>query len=478
MSRAVLFSPGIRKEVRALLPTWVASVAAIFAAAVIPEVGFSRFPSFIFLIGMLALGAQSVGHEYTHRTLPVFLSLPSDRGHLLLKKFAVLIIMLLTLSALGWLILFRDPEFVRDVDSRLLVVVALAAFFLAPWLTMICRNSLAGIVFSIALPAMLLIAGDLIGLAIYGVGGGALVDHFKFAFLWRGLLILCAVAAVSTWRMFARLEAVDGRGADIQAPEWLLGDSSARSLAPLRRHHPYWLLAKKELRLQQMTFVVVVIFAGGWAALTGLARLTNHLPLIPVDAIAVLYFAILTILIGSLASAEERQMGTLEWQTLLPIAAWNQWTVKMAIVFGLVLLLGIVLPAVVMGTSGAPRQLFLMGKFIFLVTTISVYVSSLSTSGVRAMVATLPATIGVVAFVNLLAFVAARFGMHILSGPGGHALLNPILWAGFLVVALRYAYLNHRSMERDVRRVAFQITVLVGYLVISVLATAFVVRST
>ena len=119
-----------------------------------------------------------------------------------------------------------------------------------------------------------------------------------------------------------------------------------------------------------------------------------------------------------------------------------------------------------------------MGGRVFLVTTISVYVSSLSTSGVRAMVATLPATIGVVAFVNLLASVAARFGMHIVSGPGGHALLNPILWAGFIAVALRYAYLNHRSMERGIRRVAFQIIVLVGYLVISVLATAFVVRST
>jgi len=73
MSLSLTLSPAVRKEVRALLPTQIASIAAIFAAAIVPEVGFSRFPSFIFLIGVLALGAQSVGHEYTHRTLPVFL---------------------------------------------------------------------------------------------------------------------------------------------------------------------------------------------------------------------------------------------------------------------------------------------------------------------------------------------------------------------------------------------------------------------
>jgi hypothetical protein len=204
MSAWMPHSPGVTKEIRALLPTWLASIAAIFAATVVQEAGYSRFPSFAFLLGLLALGAQSVGHEYTHRTLPVFLTLPTDRGRLLLNKLTVLIVMLLTVSALAWLMLFRDPAFVKHVDSRVLVVGMAAAFFLAPWLTVICRNSHAGIVFSIAVPAVLLIAGDLIGVARYGIGGGALIDDFKFAFLWRGLFIVCTVAAVSTWRMFER----------------------------------------------------------------------------------------------------------------------------------------------------------------------------------------------------------------------------------------------------------------------------------
>jgi hypothetical protein len=436
----------------------------------VQEAGYSRFPSFAFLLGLLALGAQSVGHEYTHRTLPVFLTLPTDRGRLLLNKLTVLIVMLLTVSALAWLMLFRDPAFVKHVDSRVLVVGMAAAFFLAPWLTVICRNSLAGIVFSIAVPAVLLIAGDLIGVARYGIGGGALIDDFKFAFLWRGLFIVCTVAAVSTWRMFARLEAIDDRSADIQAPEWLLGNVSARTPVPLRRHHPYWLLARKELRLQQMTFVVVVIFAAVWAALTLLARFTRHLPLIPIDAMAVMYFAILTILIGSLASAEERQMGTLEWQTLLPLASWKQWLTKLAIVFGLVGLLGILLPAIVMGKLNRPMQLLSIGGFILVVTTISLYVSSLSTNGVKAMVVTLPAVVGLIAFVNIFSSVAYRFGIRTAAGLVTKPVLTAALVAGFITVALRFAYLNHRSVERRVERVLWQTGLLAASLVVGLVA--------
>lgn len=466
-----LFSPSVAKEIRALLPTWLASVVAVFAAAVVPEAGYSRLPSFAYAIGMLALGAQSIGHEYTHRTLPMLLSVPSDRRRLLLNKLAVLMIMLVTLGALAWFMLFRDPDFVRRVgiDPGVPVVAAVAAFFLAPWLTMICRSSLAGIVFSIAVPALLLIAGDLIGLAMYGVGGGALIDNFKFAFLSRGLFVVCAVAALAGWRMFGRLEAIDGTGAALQAPEWWLGDASARTFAPLRRRHPYWLLVKKELRLQQMTFVVVIIFTAAWAGLTLLARLTEHLPLIPLDAIALLYFAILTILVGSLASAEERQMGTLEWQTLLPIASWKQWMIKTAIVFGLVLILGILLPAIVMGMSRRPMEFVSMGGFIIFVTTISLYVSSLSTSGVKAMALTLPAILAVLSFVPI---VQRSMGRREVRSIFEHETLAIALFAGFIGLTVRYAYLNHRSSERGVKRVFAQPTVLMAYLVLALMAVS------
>jgi ABC-type transport system involved in multi-copper enzyme maturation permease subunit len=472
MSGTVL-SPAVVKEFRALLPTWFASAAAIVMAAFIQEAGYSRLPSFAYAIGMLALGAQSIGHEYTHRTLGGLLSLPTTRHRLLLNKLAVLFSMLLMLSALAWLMLFRDPGFVRVArfDLRVLVGAAVASFFLAPWLTMICRSTLAGVVFTIVVPALLLIAGDLIGLTIYGSAGAAQIDEFKLAFLWRGLFLVCAFAAFSTWRMFGRLEAIEGRGADVETPRWLGGEVAA--LPRLRRHHPYWALVKKELRLQQLTFVVVIIFAGTWATLTALARLTNHLPLIPIDSVAVLYFAILTILIGSLASAEERQLGTLEWQLLLPAAGWKQWIVKVGVVFGLVFVLGILLPGIAFGPHVLrdTRAWMTFAAFITLVTTISVYVSSLSTSGVRAMVMTLPVTLGVVWLFNFLTWLASR--VLTVQGPRTvpmwrtDTVAGAAVFTGFVALALWYAYLNHRSAEFRLQRVLLQSGTLAGYVAVT-----------
>ena len=70
--------------------------------------------------------------------------------------------------------------------------------------------------------------------------------------------------------------------------------------------------------------------------------------------LTVLYSSVLALLIGSIASAEERQLGTQEWQQLLPMASWKQWALKVGTAIGLSLLLGVALPAVILlKTTGA-----------------------------------------------------------------------------------------------------------------------------
>jgi hypothetical protein len=203
-----------------------------------------------------------------------------------------------------------------------------------------------------------------------------------------------------------------------------------------------------------------------------LARLTGHLPLIPIGAIAVLYFALLTILIGSLASAEERQMGTLEWQSLLPIAGWRQWLIKTGVVFALVLLLGIVLPTIVMG--GGQSYSIPLAAFIVFVTTISLYVSSVSTSGVRAMVMTLPGMAALLLFVQIVVAVIERvLGLPVREYLfDTHVLDISVVLACFIALILRYAYRNHRSSERSAKRLLTQASGLAAYLVLALLVIA------
>ena len=51
--------------------------------------------------------------------------------------------------------------------------------------------------------------------------------------------------------------------------------------------------------------------------------------------LSVVHLALVPILAGALASAEERRLGTLEWQVLQPTATWKQWLVKATVVIAL-----------------------------------------------------------------------------------------------------------------------------------------------
>ena len=110
-----------------------------------------------FAFGSVALGAQSFGHEYTHRTLGLLLSQPIDRRRLFLYKVAVLSVMLVTLTATT-LVMYH--ELLRRAASphtepAMLVLAAACGLFVAPCLTMLCRSTLAGVVFTIAIPGLL-----------------------------------------------------------------------------------------------------------------------------------------------------------------------------------------------------------------------------------------------------------------------------------------------------------------------------------
>ncbi len=112
--------------------------------------------------------------------------------------------------------------------------------------------------------------------------------------------------------------------------------------------------------------------------------------------LTMLYGGLLAILMGSLASAEERHLGTLEWQTLLPSPAWQQWAVKVGVMFGLALLLGVALPALLGHAIAGAREYPGRGcggqvvPIMLLLTASSLYLSSLCKSGVGALVLSFP----------------------------------------------------------------------------------------
>jgi hypothetical protein len=307
-----------------------------------------------------------------------------------------------------------------------------------------------------------LLAGDVLGVALYGSGAGTPIDEIRLAVVWWGTLAVCAVGAVSTWATFMRLEAIEGAGPAISLPRWF------RDPGRVRPRHPLWLLAKKEIHLQQMTLVI------GFRGL-------------PLGPLTMLYLLLMGVLVGSLASAEERQLGTHEWQTLLPMAAWQQWAVKVGVAWGLALLLGMGVPLALTQIAALPDNFRLpirawreFSFAIVVLTTGSLYVSSLSPSGLRAMALVLPVGLGASVLDQAVSWAAAPTVRRIASGlePGwlSESMLRAAapyvpfaLGAGFVVLLLPFAYVNHRSAERSWPRIRRQASWIAAYLVVTTL---------
>jgi hypothetical protein len=159
---------------------------------------------------------------------------------------------------------------------------------------------------------------------------------------------------------------------------------------------------------------------------------------------------------------------------LQPIAAWRQWLVKVAVTMTLALLLGFAMPALLIGDGPGVGLLSVAGNLstvIVLLVAGSLYLSSLSNSGVVAMAWTLPA--GMVALI--LGQAAGRitlraFGVP-LDDPDTIVFLVRTVTALLVPLLLWLAFRNHRSLERRVQTALGQLA-LVGVAGTAALALA------
>jgi hypothetical protein len=480
------------KELRALFPPWMACALAIVAIGLIGDPRLYALGLVASAFAAVALGALSIGHEYTHRTLALYLTQPARRGQLLLIKLGVLTPMVIALSALAWIAILRPLQVHSATGARgwgdgwphmvVILLPMLCGLFVAPLLTMLCRSPLAGMVFAVMVPVLVGLTAQILAILRFGWATTAVEDSrdFTSAVFWWGMVGVCSVAAVFNWRMFHRLEAIDGPDQDLQLPTAWSRSATPVASGPAHRH-PVWLLVKKELRIQQMAFAVAGLYLIAWATLSLLRSIVPEMngprqgP--PVGAMALLYSALLALLIGSLASAEERQYGTVEWQILLPMASWQQWVVKATSAIILAVLLGIVWPtllAYLHPSSDDIRSNGWSAGTVMSLTAFGLYVSSLSPSGLKALLLSIPGICVAVALVGFLpteigrALFTLRWGRTIAaSGTAAHL----TLWlafavaAGFFALVLYFAMLNHRSSERGFARAWPQAIWMCGYLI-------------
>jgi hypothetical protein len=475
------------KEVRGLGPTWLIAAALLVAVGFIetgldtvldvqqPRTG-ARQLTVLFYVGACALlGALSIGQEFTDRTLAGLLAQPAARSSVLLHKLGVVAAMLLALGGLAWAYGLTPLAVARawpelSPTGRVLVTVlpVLGGVLLPPCLTLLTRSALAGCVFSIALLLPMLIGSQAAVSWLYGDAATLAQANTRILDIFvHTMLAVVVLSALLMWRLFMRLEAIEGRGLELHLPAWLF--KPRVHLAAARSARSVWQqMLGKELHLQQITFVVSGLYVAAWLAVVLVGESLFPTRRAGYMTVATLLHAgAIPLLAGSLASAEERQLGTLGWQVLLPIAAWRQWAVKAAVVLVLSLGLAIGVPAILYALFasglGPVRLGWPPAAAIAAVATVSLYASSLSTNGVRALLAaSLPAIVGVVFVATWMpvAWDLPNAAWAVLYAASA-AVFAWLLWLGMK---------NHGSAERGAKRVLKQVAALGAVAVVAVLA--------
>jgi hypothetical protein len=453
-----------RKEVRALAPWWAGIVVTVLGATFLAlgSPGHGLFPMAMLLAhvaGCAALGALSIGHEFSSRTLGQLLALPVDRRVLFGLKtiVAAAFIGLLFLASYGVLAANRGFPVYRAHNAMLAYVYApaIAGLALAPLLTMLCRGPLAGAVFAIALPAL----------------GASFAAAFDIGFRtgWRVFTGVAVAGFALSWLVFQRLSIVDGPAA-VENPMRLFNrpmprvdDTNARSTTG------GWVrqLLAKELRLQLMTFVVSGLFVAIWAIFT-IARITDpHSVYTGSYVMSGFHGVVIAVIAGAVAAAEERHLGAREWQVLQPVPSSRQWMLKACVALVVALALAIGLPLLLQAIEPAPDdQAFEWIQVLGVValTSAGLYISSISSTGLRAALASLPLIIGFLLVAAILLDPFARAVRQdarsaaewlvsattmtsrtaiLLKGAAGA--LAALVFCGFLI---RLGLVNYRSADR------------------------------
>jgi len=369
-----------RKELRALAPLAAASAGVILAAGLAGFRELEGIALVVYFAGSAAMGATLIGHELQGPLLGPLLAQPITRALVLRVKYLAGALAIAALGAIALWAGLLDHLTSREQSSpRVLVLLVMAtALFVAPWLTMLTRSALAGVVGALVSPVVLM---GLLALLRFDQGS-------MFRSVAVGMAILSAVAAVRGWRLFTRgFEDAPTAAGQIHFRLPRLRDARARTGSP-RRFGTLTELAAKEIRLHQLPIALAGLYVAAgiivWLTDTAPANVDPRLP--PVTE---LYGGMTALLIGAMASAEERHMGTMPWQVILPVPVRRQFLVKTVVALALSAALTSGIPALLALTTKDPIRSIEVLPFVpamLGLTLIALYVSSLFASSLRAFV--------------------------------------------------------------------------------------------
>lgn len=424
----------IKKEVRALFWPWCAVVIAGASPMILPH-DYAEPMSFLsFFLGIPLLATLSIGNEFQHRTLSLWLTQPLSRVQLWGEKMMLMCCAALSAALIsGAVMLFVTWPHMHPTYKLAAIVYVLVTVASATLWTLAARSTLG----ALALFSGLLFLGSLFSggfSAPPGPGQPLQVVPSLAATLTIIPAGLC-LAAFMLWlgaRKLARFELAGGTAdgdllmaGPVLMPEGLAGWFRARPAGALLN------LIRKEFRLLRLLWVIELLVLLDVACVAAL-RLFPSPP--GAEPRTVLQWALFGPLVsvciamaglaGILSLGEEKTSGTHAWQMTLPISSRRQWLIKfvMAMLAGpSCSVLFPVLTLIVVGsffgspwmyvTPGALRDDLILAAVL---TFVCFWCACAANGTVRAAALTLPLTAAVV----LAAFAGTRLGQELARATG------------------------------------------------------------
>ncbi len=399
------------KDLRTLMPGTLVAILVPGLLALNGEREAMETGSWFFAFGCLMMGAATFGSEFEQRTIGGLLGQPVSRGKVYREKLAALGGMLFLVGAVyamraAWV----NSAWSRTSDWLVFLWVPVFVFCSAPLFSLLTRSTLAGLVFTLTTPFFVALSVMLTLEMSYRVWypGTEMPEVWFWWLMGIGTPAYLIGTSWLGWRVFRGLEIRDG-GA---------GGRSSTSLHPLSLPMDALLgrlspsmggagrLLRKELRLHVVPWLVAGLMVVLWALWMivrrtttdeGLRSTLNEVPTL--TAFMGIFGALIVVATGAASVAEERELGTLEWQLTQPVSVRRQWWTKVAVVGVLSVVLGVILPAVLVflgfdrerlgATFGdvPPVACWAFAGIFLLVGATSVYASSFSRNTMTAVAA-------------------------------------------------------------------------------------------
>lgn len=450
----------LKKEVRLLLPAWV---AALVMASVSGLAYFGGgLGHLLAALGATLLAVAPFGRELSHSTLALLLVQPANRAQVWRLKFrlllasAVLVFGVWALAQGYYVGRLVGRGFMWSPESWLYAAsYGLAILATGLWSTLLLRHVSGAVALTLLLPLVVFVVPR-----TQFLGG---LEEVSQDVCSISLLTAYGIAGCGLARwLFLRAQEPNWAGSTMSFPLWRRTHHGARTQPGRSRRPGFWRLWRKELHLQLPALLLLVGWVGlhlGLLACIWLSR--DGLPdwVASVQAVTWLAWGVVPLLSGALAFAEERSLGVHESQLCLPVHRWLTFGLKLLAVS----LVGAGSPLICLqlvvklaAVANLPMSSIAVIQTIYALSTLGLlggvallaaYASSLARNTLQALgLAVIFGVVGLALALGLTLVVAlvqpgSRFGFELWRRP----LLDFIVWPGLALTVLGLTYRNQRT---------------------------------